>query len=455
MELKSVDPTTNRLIRTHEVMSVKAVDSILDSVDKSYASWSRQTGPIRTDLLRNLAVSLMEAKHDLAGLACDEMGKPLGEGISEVEKCAKVCDYYADNAEEFLTPQTLECDGLSCSTVYQPIGTILAVMPWNFPFWQVFRFVAPNLVAGNTVVLKHAGNVSNCAKAIEAIIIRAGFPKDVFRSLIVPSERVADLIRDPRVKAVTLTGSTAAGKAVAGEAGKNIKKSVLELGGSDAYVVLEDADLDLAVDACVSSRLINGGQSCISAKRMVVVDAVHDEFVARFVTSMKSKVIGDPRHVDTDIGPMARLDLREELHSQVTASIEKGARLALGGEIPLREGAFYPPTVLTNVAKGMPAYDEELFGPVAAVIRAQDEAQAIEIANDSAFGLGAALFTADVEKGHQIASTQLEAGNCFVNDFVKSDPRLPFGGTKLSGYGRELSKLGFYEFLNAKTVAVA
>jgi succinate-semialdehyde dehydrogenase/glutarate-semialdehyde dehydrogenase len=410
---------------------------------------------VRTDLLRNLAVSLREAKHDLAELACDEMGKPLREGVSEVEKCAKVCDYYADNGKEFLAPKILEYDGARCSTVYQPIGTILAVMPWNFPFWQVFRFVAPNLVAGNTVVLKHAGNVSNCAKAIEAVIIRAGFPKDVFRSLIIPSERVAELIGDPRIKAVTLTGSTAAGKAVAGEAGKNIKKSVLELGGSDAYVVLEDADLDLAVDACVTSRLINAGQSCISAKRMVVVDAVHDEFVARFVESMKSKVMGDPHHDDTDIGPMARLDLREELHTQVTTSVANGACLALGGEIPLREGAFYPPTVLTNVAKGMPAYDEELFGPVAAIIRAQDQAQAILIANDSQFGLGAAIFTADVAKGHQIASTQLEAGNCFVNDFVKSDPRLPFGGTKLSGYGRELSKLGFYEFLNAKTVVVA
>ena len=455
MELKSINPTTNRLIETHDVMSAEEVKGILENVDDRYKSWARKSVSERSDLLRKLSQALTNNKTALAELACDEMGKPLKEGVAEVEKCAWVCNYYADNAEDFMAPEPIELEDKDCSVVYKPIGTVLAVMPWNFPFWQVFRFAAPNLVAGNTIVLKHASNVSACANAIEDTIRQAGFPSNCFRSLMIPSDRVASVIQDARIKAVTLTGSTAAGKAVASEAGRNIKKSVLELGGSDAYIILEDADLEPAVEACVTSRLLNGGQSCISAKRFIVVDAIFDEFVEKFVGAMKAKTMGNPRDEDTDIGPMARLDLREELNEQVRDSVANGAKVLLGGEIPLREGAYYPPTVLVDVAPGMPAYDEEMFGPVASIIRVKNEEDAIKTANDSEFGLGAAVFTANTEKGKHIASNQLHAGNCFVNDFVKSDPRLPFGGTKLSGYGRELSKPGLREFLNAKTVVVA
>jgi succinate-semialdehyde dehydrogenase/glutarate-semialdehyde dehydrogenase len=382
------------------------------------------------------------------------MGKPLADARGEVEKCAWVCDYYAENAESFLAPELVETDASKSFVAYQPLGVVLAVMPWNFPFWQVFRFAAPALMAGNAGVLKHASNVPASALAIEEVFLKAGFPKNLFRTLLIGSKQVAAVIENPLVKAVTLTGSTPAGKAVASKAGEMLKKTVLELGGSDPYIILEDANLEEAVGTCVASRLINAGQSCIAAKRFIVVASLVTAFEELFVQKMNAQRIGDPLDPATTVGPQARHDLREELHGQVQKSIAHGARLLLGGSIPDDPGAYYPPTVLTDVKKGMPAYDEELFGPVAAIIPVKDEIEAIRVANDTIFGLGAAIFTEDIEKGEQIATLDLEAGSCFVNTNVRSDPRLPFGGINESGYGRELSYFGIREFVNIKTIFV-
>ncbi len=332
---------------------------------------------------------------------------------------------------------------------------ILAVMPWNFPFWQVFRFAAPNLMAGNAGLLKHASNVQGCALAIEEVFRDAGFPEGLFKTLLIPGSRVDPVIEHPLVRGVTLTGSTPAGKAVASKAGEALKKTVLELGGSDPYVILEDADLESAAAVCATARLVNSGQSCIAAKRFIVVAGVREEFERRFVAAMAATKMGDPMEEDTVVGPQARADLRDELHDQVVRSIAAGARCILGGKIPEGPGAFYPPTVLTDVGPGMPAYSEELFGPVATLIPVENEEEALRVANDTSFGLGAAVFTRDVERGARIAREELEAGACFVNDFVRSDPRLPFGGVKESGYGRELSPFGILEFVNIKTVWVA
>jgi succinate-semialdehyde dehydrogenase/glutarate-semialdehyde dehydrogenase len=382
------------------------------------------------------------------------MGKPLKEGIAEIEKCAWVCDYYAEHAESFLAKETIETDASSSYITYNPLGVVLAVMPWNFPYWQVLRFAAPALMAGNVGLLKHASNVPGCAESIEQLFIEAGFPVGCFTNLLIETEQVKTVIEHPHVKAATLTGSERAGKAVASQAGAQIKKTVLELGGSDAYLILEDADLDHAAKVCAQSRLLNTGQSCIGAKRFVVVESVYDAFLKKFKTLLENAKMGDPLEDDTDVGPMARKDLRDTLHQQVTDSIEKGAACILGGTIPEGPGAFYPPTILTNIQPGMPAYHEELFGPVASVFKVKDEAEAIRIANDSDFGLGAAVFTQDKKRGERIAAEKLEAGSCFVNGLVKSDPRLPFGGIKISGYGRELSHLGIREFVNVKTVWV-
>jgi succinate-semialdehyde dehydrogenase/glutarate-semialdehyde dehydrogenase len=381
------------------------------------------------------------------------MGKPLKQGAAEVEKCALGCDYYADNAEAHLAPDTIKTENSKSYVAFEPLGVVLAIMPWNFPLWQVYRFAAPALMAGNVGVLKHASNVPGCALVIEEIFTQAGFPEGVFRTLLIGNKQVQAVIEHPLVRAVTLTGSTAAGKTVAAQAGAVLKKTVLELGGSDPYVVLEDADLDHAVQTCVNSRLINSGQSCIAAKRFVVVEPVLAAFTDRFVALMKTKKAGDPLIEGTDVGPQARRDLRDDLHKQVIASIERGATLLLGGEVPPGKGAYYPATVLADVKPGMPAYDEELFGPVAAIIGAKDEEDAVRIANDTIFGLGAAVFTKDAKRGERIAR-KLEAGATFVNRSVASDPRLPFGGIKESGYGRELGGYGIKEFVNVKTVCV-
>jgi succinate-semialdehyde dehydrogenase / glutarate-semialdehyde dehydrogenase len=451
--IESINPATGATIRTYGEMTSEDALAAVVRAHRAWQAWRTTTFAERGKRMKRAAAILRERRDELANLMAAEMGKPLKQGAAEAEKCAWVCDYYADNAEAHLAPEVIKTEGLKSYVAFEPIGVVLAVMPWNFPLWQVYRFAAPALMAGNAGVLKHSSNVPGCALMIEEIFRQAEFPEGVFRTLLIGNSQVRTVIEHPLVRAVTLTGSTPAGKAVAAQAGAVLKKTVLELGGSDPYIVLEDADLDHAVQTCVTSRLINGGQSCIAAKRFIVVEPVLDEFTDRFVALMKTKRMGDPLADGTDLGPQARHDLRDDLHRLVLASIEQGARLLLGGDVPPGAGAYYPPTVLADVKRGMPAYDEELFGPVAAIIRAKDEADAVRIANDTVFGLGAAVFTKDAERGERVAR-QLEAGATFVNALVASDPRLPFGGIKESGYGRELGSYGIKEFVNIKTVYV-
>ncbi|MCT4591533.1 MAG: NAD-dependent succinate-semialdehyde dehydrogenase [Carboxylicivirga sp.] len=454
MFLKSINPATGEIVREYEEYHSDQVDSALEANYQAYKSWRRESISNRSKLMLNAAQVLRDKKEGLAFNITVEMGKNIVEARAEVEKCAHVCEYYARNAAKFLQSEIIPTEATESYASIQPIGPILAIMPWNFPLWQVFRFAAPTLMAGNTGILKHASNVPGCALAIENVFVEAGFPRDVFRTLLVRSSKVEKIIADKRIKAVTLTGSTPAGKAVAAAAGKYLKKCVLELGGSDPYLILEDADIDAAVDACVAGRILNAGQSCIGAKRFIVVDAVYDEFATKFTDKMRAISIGDPFDETKKMGPLARSNFREDIHRQVENSISKGAKLLTGGYIPEGDGAYYPATVLGDVKKGMVAYHEELFGPVASLIRAESEADAIEIANDTVFGLGAAVFTKDIERGKRIAEEELEAGCCFVNDFVRSDPRLPFGGVKESGYGRELSHHGMMEFVNVKGVYI-
>ncbi len=452
--LKSINPASGEMVRAYEAHTKEGVNSIINLVDRGWHNWRNTSFMYRSQLMQNLSGILHSKKAELALLMAQEMGKVKHEGIAEIEKCALVCHYYAVNAENFLANEPIETEAAKSYVSYQPIGTILGVMPWNFPFWQVFRFAAPTLMAGNTALLKHASNVPGCAVAIEELFREAGFPENVFRTLLIGSNGVADVIKHKAVKAVSLTGSTPAGKSVASLAGANLKKCVLELGGSDPYLILKDADVEKAAKLCAAGRLLNAGQSCIGAKRFIVVEEVYPQFLEYFTHEMNSAHFGDPFHEESTMGPMAREDLRNELHQQVLSSIERGAEVIIGGEIPHRKGAYYPPTILEKVKPGMPAYDEELFGPVASVIRVSDVDKAIKVANDTEFGLGAAVFTGNLKKGENIAEMQLEAGACFVNDFVKSDPRLPFGGTKASGFGRELSVHGIKEFMNAKTVVI-
>ncbi len=454
MAIEAVNPATGELIMAYDAMPVDKVAAIIKEAHSTFLVWRRTEIAMRETSMRTAAKILRDRSTEYGKLMTEEMGKIVRDGKAEAEKCAWVCEYYADNAKIFLAPEVVSTEATKSFVAFQPLGVILAVMPWNFPFWQVFRFAAPALMAGNAGILKHASNVPGCALAIENVFREAGFPENLFRTLLITGGGVGDVIEHPLVRAVTLTGSTPAGKSVASKSGDMIKKTVLELGGNDPYIILEDADLKLAASACASSRLINTGQSCIAAKRFIVVESVREEFERIFVEHMKAQSFGDPMDPDTNFGPMARHDLRDELHGQVTESIAKGAVCLLGGEIPAGRGAFYPATVLTRVCKGMPAYDDELFGPVAAIIGVKDEQEAIEVANDSIFGLGAAVFTKNLEKGERIAKEELEAGCCFVNSFVKSDPRLPFGGVRESGYGRELSHYGIKEFVNIKTVFV-
>lgn len=454
MSLKSINPATGKLLKSYEEYSGGEVKKIIEKSNETFLNWRNTGFKERAELMKKAAQILRENKEEYSVLMADEMGKPVKEGRKESEKCAWVCEYYAENAENFLRLESIETDASKSYITFKPLGVILAIMPWNFPFWQVFRFAAPAIMAGNAGILKHSSNVQGCALAIEDIFRKAGFPVNIFKTLVVSSKQVDSIIGNDLIKAVTLTGSTPAGSSVAKKSGELIKKTVLELGGSDPYVILEDADLESAAVTCVTSRLINSGQSCIAAKRFIVVDSIRAKFEELFVEGMKSKKMGNPHDEDTDVGPQARNDLRDELHQQVTGSVKKGAKCLLGGEIPEREGAFYPPTVLTDVKKGMPAFDEELFGPVAAIVPVSDEKEAIDYANDSVFGLGAAVFTKDLKKGEKIAADDINAGCCFVNSLVKSDPRLPFGGVKTSGYGRELSYYGIKEFVNIKTVFV-
>ncbi len=454
MSIEAVNPATGETIRQYEEFTSEEVKGIIEQAHEAFLSWRNTSFAERAKLMKSAAQVLRDDKEEYATLMALEMGKPVAAGRSEAEKCAWVCDYYADLAETFLQPEEISTDARKSFIIFQPLGVVLAVMPWNFPFWQFFRFAAPALMAGNAGVLKHASNVPGCALAIEQVFQKASLPENICRTLLVGSGQVEAIIENPLVRAVTLTGSIQAGKAVASKAGAVIKKSVLELGGSDPYLILEDADIETTVTICVTSRLINAGQSCIAAKRFLVVESQRKRFEELFVEQMRAQKMGDPMDENTAVGPQARHDLRDELHRQVQDSIEKGAKCLLGGEVPDNKGAYYPPTVLTEVKKGIPAYEEELFGPVAAIIPVKDEEEAIRVANDSAFGLGAAVFTEDVKRGERIAATELEAGCCFVNASVRSDPRLPFGGIKESGYGRELSNYGIKEFVNIKTVFV-
>lgn len=455
MTLESIDPTTGAVIETYPEMTTSEVGQIIDACHQAHLAWRQTDFEQRASRLDDAAALLRDRRESLAQLMTREMGKPIVQSRAEIDKCAWVCRYYAENAQGFLAPDLVETDASRSFVAFEPLGAVLAVMPWNFPFWQVFRFAAPALMAGNTGILKHASNVQGCALAIEEIFRDAGYPENAFRTLLIGSSLVESAVLHPMIKAVTLTGSTPAGQTVAAQAGAVLKKTVMELGGSDPYLILEDADLDAAVESCVDGRLLNTGQSCIAAKRFIVPRAICPDFETRCVDLMAASNLDDPMDESCDLGPMARTDLRDELHDQVIRSLEQGARCLLGGEIPRGPGAFYPATVLTDVRAGMPAYVEELFGPVAAIIPVADEEEAIRVANDTAFGLGAAVFTRDVERGEEIATHRLEAGSCFVNAFVKSDPRLPFGGIKGSGYGRELGPYGIREFVNIKTVYIA
>jgi succinate-semialdehyde dehydrogenase/glutarate-semialdehyde dehydrogenase len=449
MALESLNPATGEVLETFAEWSDEQVVSTIETVHAAYLNWRTTSFAERKPLMLKAAEVLRQRKNEFATMMALEMGKPVVEGRAEVEKCALVCEYYADNAEQMLAPEPIESDASRSYVAFRPQGIVLAVMPWNFPFWQVFRFAAPALMAGNVGVLKHASNVPRCALAIEEVFVQAGFPADVFRTLMIGSRKVAQVIEHPYVVATTLTGSDIAGRKVAEKSGAMLKKSVMELGGSDPFIVLNDADLDLAASVAVTARCINSGQSCIAAKRFIVEDGVYDAFLDKFKANMAALKVGDPCDESTQVGPQAREDLMRELHGQVEASVAKGAKVALGG-VP-GEAAFYPPTILTEVRKGMPAYSDEFFGPVAIVIRVKDADEALFVANDTEFGLGGSVWTTDIAKGERIAG-EIRSGAVFVNGMTKSDPRLPFGGVGISGFGRELSHYGIKEFVNIQTV---
>jgi succinate-semialdehyde dehydrogenase/glutarate-semialdehyde dehydrogenase len=455
MAFQSINPANGDVLATYEETRPEDVPEIIGKTHAAFLWWRCAGFDDRAKLMRQAAQILRKNTREYARLMAREMGKPVRDGIAEAQKCALVCDFYAENASRFLARESVATEARNSFITFNPLGVILAVMPWNFPFWQVFRFAAPNLMAGNAAVLKHASNVPGCALAIENVFREAGFPEHLFRTLMISSQKVEAVIENPVIRAVTLTGSGPAGRAVASKAGAMLKKTVLELGGSDPYLILEDADLDLAARVSAKGRLINSGQSCIAAKRFIVVEKARREFEELFVEKMSAAKVGDPFDESTEVGPLARHDLRDTLHRQVEASIAKGARSLLGAAIPNMRGAYYPPTVLTDVGKGMPAYEEELFGPVAAIIPAKNEEHAITIANDSVYGLGGCVITRDLQRGERIAAERIESGSVFVNEPVRSDPRLPFGGVKESGYGRELSSDGIKEFVNIKTVYVA
>jgi len=454
MSIESINPMTGKVIRSFPPMTAAQVDNVIEKARRAFEIWRKESYSKRGEKMKKLAVLLRERASEYARLMAEEMGKPVSQGRKETEKCAWVSEFYAVNAEKFLSEEAVQTDFSKSYVTYEPLGLVLAVMPWNFPFWQVIRASAPTLMAGNVVLLKHASNVPGCAQALEKLFEDAEFPLGAFSNLFIETDHVDSLIEHPLVKAVTLTGSVPAGRSVAAKAGGVLKKTVLELGGNDPYVVFADADLAKTVQVCAEARLINGGQSCVAAKRFIVEDKIYEKFLAGLADFMKCQRSGDPLDEETTLGPMARLDLRKQIHWQVKESLKKGAKLIVGGQIPKGKGSYYPATVLGDVTKGMSVFDEEVFGPVAAVVRAKDEDEAIDLANDTVFGLGAAVFTENLEKGERIARDELKAGSAFVNANVQSDPRLPFGGIGQSGYGRELSSFGIREFVNVKTICV-
>lgn len=452
--ITSVNPYSGKAIRKYKEDTPKIIEQKIATAAQASVSWSALALSKRAGYLKKLSQYLQKHKQRLGQIATEEMGKPISQSIIEVEKCAFTLNYYAEHAAAFLSPEQVKTEASESFVHFEPLGTVLAIMPWNFPYWQVFRAMGPILISGNTMLLKHASNVMGCANGIKEALDACGFPEGVFENLQITSGNTEAVIADPRVHAVTFTGSTAAGKKVAALAAQNLKKQVLELGGSDAYIILKDADLELAVKACATSRLNNTGQSCIAAKRMIVDKSIAPKFEQVLVAAMEARSYADPSLETTTVGTMARTDLRDELHDQVSRSIAAGARLLSGGYIPKGKAAFYPPTVISGVTKGMPAYEEELFGPVATIIIAEDEDDAIRIANDSIYGLGGAIFSKNIKKATQLATHAIRSGSVFVNEFVRSDARLPFGGIKQSGYGRELSYYGMREFVNIKTIYV-
>jgi succinate-semialdehyde dehydrogenase/glutarate-semialdehyde dehydrogenase len=449
--METINPATGERLKTFDAWNDQQLETALARAATASPAWQATPFAERARMFRHAAAELRNNTAPYAGIITLEMGKVVREARAEIEKCAWGCEFYAEHAEAFLRDEVIRTDASSSYVSYPPLGTVLAIMPWNFPFWQVFRFAAPSLMAGNTALLKHASNVPQCALAIEEIFHQAGFPEGVFQTLMISATQAEKLIADPRIHAVTLTGSEAAGRRVAAAAGAALKKSVLELGGSDAFIVLADADLEPAVNAAIASRFLNCGQSCIAAKRLILVEPIAEAFIEQFRHKAHALRLGNPMHEETQLGPMARADLRDQLHKQVADSVTAGATFALHGGPAAGPGFFYEPTVLDHVRPGMRAWEEELFGPVAIVIRARDEEDAVRIANDNRYGLGATVFTRDVKKGERLAR-RIQSGSSFVNGMVKSDPRLPFGGIKASGYGRELSVHGIREFVNAKTI---
>tara|TARA_B100000029_G_scaffold231500_1_gene228918 strand:- start:260 stop:1630 length:1371 start_codon:yes stop_codon:yes gene_type:complete len=453
MALISTNPATAEEIKVYSEHSLDDINNILSKALNAQNTWSSLELDFRLECISHISAILKDKKREYASIMANEMGKPIAQAKAEIDKCAWLCDYYREYAPKFLSDKLIDTEYHKSMITLQPIGLILGIMPWNFPFWQVFRFAIPALITGNGAILKHASNVQGCAFAIESSFLEAGFPKDIFRNISISGENVKDVIKNKAISAVTITGSTPAGSSVAQTAGKYLKKTVLELGGNDPYIILDDADLDNAIEACISGRILNTGQSCISAKRLIVTKSLYHAFLKKLRIQLAKMIMGDPMD-NVDIGPMVSINARDEIHDQVTRSIDSGAKLELGGVVPDLKGCFYPVTLLSDVKPGMPAFDEEIFGPVFSLIMAQNEEDAITLGNNTQFGLGAAIFTENIKKAEEIAKSSLHAGLCFVNDFVKSDPRLPFGGVKESGYGRELSSYGLMEFVNIKTVVV-
>ena len=453
MKLISINPSTGEEISLYKEHSSREVMEMLDLASRSQQDWKNNRLSLKIEYLPTLSSLLKDRTKELAICMAEEMGKPISQGISEITKCASLCDYYYSNSVEFLKPQYIDTEATESYFLYEPLGVILGIMPWNFPFWQVFRFAIPTLIAGNSIIIKHASNVQGCANQLEKLFKDAGFQKGLYQNLSLSSINMKDIIEHSTIQGVSFTGSTLAGKAVGELAGRTLKKVVMELGGNDPYVILKDADLDLAVDSCIDGRILNAGQSCIAAKRIIVDKEIVSSFIKKMVLKINTKIMGDPMD-DVDLGPMVNIYARTVLHQQVIESVNKGARLIDGGYIPDSEGAFYPLTLLTDIKPGMPAFDEELFGPVISIVEANDESHAIELANQTSFGLGGAVFTQNIKRGKEIAEKEIQTGACFVNDFVKSDPRLPFGGIKESGVGREMAQIGMTEFVNIKTVVI-